>query len=177
MRVMNLRFSNKKKVRGAKRKCENMIKNINEVTELYPEIDLEYGYWHTHLPVAQAFIDSTKTPSYVRKICMQTLIDRVNHLIKLRPKTAEFSRVVTSIDLPRLWDSQITVFFDEEYFSNFFTRNNDYQRWTELPDSRNIIKEYNLDLPEGLMVRGYLEEITDEDYNAIDEIWFIGELN
>jgi hypothetical protein len=69
MRIMNLKNSNKKKVRGVKRKCNSMIKSINELTENFPEMDLNKGYHHFHLPVAQEFIDSSKTPQYVTKLC------------------------------------------------------------------------------------------------------------
>ncbi len=176
MRIMNLRYTNKKKVRGAKRKSNQMIRDINELTSQFPDVDLEYGYWHMHLPVAQTFIDSSKTPMYIRKLCVQSLINGVERLINIRPKLNISSRVVASIDLPHLWHSQIIVFFGDEYFNSFFKRDNTYQKWTPLPKERSLVREWNLYLPEIFEFRGYKEELQDEDYKAVNELWFIGEL-
>ncbi len=176
MRTMNLRNTNKKKVRGAKRKAKQMLRDINESISQFPDVDLEYGYWHMHLPVAQTLIDSLKTPMYIRKLCVQSLINGVEKLIDIRPKFNVSSHVVASIDLPHLWHSQIIVFFGDEYFNDFFKRDNDYQKWTPLSKERSLIREWNLYLPEKLDFKGYKEEINDEDFKAINELWFVGEL-
>lgn len=178
VRILYLGSSNKKKVRGLKRKIKSMVENMYEYTEEFPEEHYEgAGYWHMHLPVAQDLIDSSNTPQSVRKLCVQTLIDRVEHLVKAKPKTEESSRVVGSIDLPNLWDSQITVFFDQSYFEEFFDRDSDEQRWIPLPPNRNIAREWGLEVPSDLKIKGYKEEIHDEDYDHVGEIWFIGELD
>ncbi|USK71037.1 DUF3916 domain-containing protein [Peribacillus asahii] len=58
-----------------------------------------------HLPVSQDFISSSNTPIGIRKICIETLISRAEHLIKIKPMTSEKTRVVVAIDLPGLWNS------------------------------------------------------------------------
>jgi len=176
LRVMNLMYANKKKVRGAKRKANQMVRNINELINQFPEVDLEDGYWHMHLPVAQTLIDSTKTPMYIRKLCVQTIINGVKRLIDIRPQTNIPSRVVASVELPHLWYSQIIVFFGDRYFNSFFERDDDYQKWTPLPKGRSLVREWKLNLPVGLDCRGYHEEITAEDFKTVSELWFIGEL-
>lgn len=50
-----------KKVRGIKRKSNNMIERIEAKTLEFPT-EFYNGYWHLHLPVAQDFISSNKTP-------------------------------------------------------------------------------------------------------------------
>lgn len=177
MRVMNLRNSNKKKVRGVKRKCNKMVKYVNGLTEFFPEANLDFGYWHLHLPVAQEFIDSIKTPHPVRRLCIQLLIIRAKHLIDIKPELDINIRVVACIQLPNLWNSQIIVFFGESYFESFFDRNNECQKWILLDSNRNISKELKVDVPSGLDVKGYREEIIDDDNKSISELWFIGELN
>lgn len=176
MRIMNIRYSNKKKVRGAKRKCHSMISNIYMLTEYFPDSSNHREYWHMHLPVAQTFIDSTKTPAFARKECIQTLINRVKHLIENRPEKDSKARVVVCINWPNLWHSQIIVFFSEDYFKGFFDRNNDYQKWTQLSQKRSLSKELNLIIPEGFMENGYLEKIFDEDFKSVSELWYFGEL-
>lgn len=154
-----------------------MVKDIIDLIGLFPEVDLNYGYWHMHLPFSQIFIDSSKTPSQVRRLCIQTLIDSVKHLIEIKPKLNIPTRVVAAINLPSLWHSQIIIFFSEDYFSSFFNRNNDYQKWIPLPDKRSIIQEWNLKIPDTFKVKGYKEEINDEDYKATSELWYIGEID
>ena len=46
-----------KKIRGLKRKTKNMIKRIEQETEVFP-VEFYNGYWHLHLPVSQSFISS-----------------------------------------------------------------------------------------------------------------------
>lgn len=177
MRMMNLNGSNKKKVRGVKRKCKSFIKSIEELTEVFPEIEIDRGYWHLHLPVKQEFIDSKKTPSTVRKICIQTLIDRVQHLVEIKPNLDIRIRVIACIEIPCLWNSQIIIFFGDDYFKNFFNRNDQYQIWTPLPTKRNLQNELNLKMPVKLNVKGYSEKIKEEDYETSSELWFVGELS
>ena len=154
-----------------------MIKHIVVQTQTFPEGDRpDCGYWHLHLPVAQAFIDSTKTPSSIRRLCMQTLIDRVEHLRNIKQKPHRKSRAVACLTLPNLWDSQLIVFFSEEYFSNFFRRNSPDQKWEELQSDRSITKEINLTISKDLTEKGYLEHNNDENWGSPGEIWFVGEL-
>lgn len=161
-----------KKIRGKKRKLSSLIERINSLTEDFPE---EQRYWHMHLPVAQSFIDSPKTPKSIRKKCIQTLIDRTAHLNSIKPDNEKFQRVVTLIDLPKLWNSQIVVFFDEDYFNNFFIRDNPEQTWKPIVDDKEFLKEWNLEIPNGLFLTGYHEIINDEYYYE-GQIWAIAEL-
>lgn len=80
-----------------------------------------------------------------------------------------------AIDLPNLWLSQIIVFFEDDYYKNFFKRNTEYQRWILLSENRNIEREWGLSIPENMKVKGYSEKVIDEDYTYNGELWFIGE--
>lgn len=117
------------------------------------------------IPVAQSFIDSKKTPRSIRKFCIQTLINATEKLVKIKPSSQIKTRIVAIISLPNLWDSQITVFFDSNYFDTFFDRKSDYQKWISLSSTRNIQKEWGLNIPNNFLLKGYLEKINDEDYN------------
>ncbi len=155
-----------------------MIESICAHTEVFPEEHpWAHGYWHLHLPVDQGFIDSLKTPFPVRRQCVQTLIDRCQHLQRLKPPSDEPVRVVASISLPYLWDSQIIVFFGQDYFSTFFGRSSEGQSWMPLRESRSIRSEWRLQIPETFQERGYCERIRDEDFSHDGELWFIGELS
>ena len=179
MQRWNFDNGSKKKVRGLKRKCCTFIKYITEYTDSLPNPD-DYsylGYWHLHLPFNEAFIDSKNTPNSVRKLCMQTVINQVQHLIDIKTESEKAYRVYTLISLPRLFDSQIVVLFDKKDFEGFFDRDTEEQRWIPLPSDRSIKSEWGLEIPERLAVKGYKEIINDDDYVYEGELWFIGELD
>ncbi len=167
----------KRKVRGAKRKSQIMLKNIKAWTKEFPEIDFEYGYSHIHMPIVPIFIDSTKTPSSVRRLFLQTLIDRVIYLIHNKPSLDLSVRVVAAINLSNLSESQIVVFWGDKHYNGFFDRSDQFQNWIPLPPKRNIVKEWQLRIPENLNIKGFKEEIADENSKSINELWFIGELS
>ena len=177
MRVLNLDSSLKKKVRGQKRKVKSMIEGINIEIEKFPDIDIENGYWHMHLPIKQSFIDSDKVPLKIRRLCIQTIIDATKRLIRIKPKSDIKIRVIAFINLPALWYSEIIVFFGESHFEGYFYRNNEYQKWTPLEDKRNIVKEWNLRVSETFKAKGYKEILTNDDSIYENELWYIGEID
>jgi hypothetical protein len=155
-----------------------MIEAIEACSQSFPvEHDSRCGYWHMHLPVDQAFIDSKKTPPWVRRRCIQSLVDATERLRSLAPKSEGPVRVVACVSLPDLWDSQIIVFFGHEYFSTFFDRDSQYQRWKPLRESRSISREWNLEVPDGFQAKGFHEGIRDDGFHREGEVWFIGELD
>lgn len=169
--------SYRKKIRGKTRKFKEMEIALIESTSKFPKVDLEYGYWHLHIPTSQRFIDSYKTPVSLRRKFIQLIIDRVEFLINNKVESDVPTRVIACINSPNLWDSQIIVFFGEDYYKSFFDRNTEYQKWKSLLKQRNICREWNLNLPKMLKVKGYKEEIYDEDLYYEGELWFIGELD
>ncbi len=154
-----------------------MIEAIREATLVFPEEHAPgWQYWHMHLPVDQAFIDSQKTPHWVRRQCMQCLIDGAERLKGLKPKSDDTIRVVASISLPQLWDSEIIVYFSQEYFDKVFSFEPEWRTWTPLRESRSVSKEWCLTIPEGFQERGYHLRVRDEELPYDGDRWFIGEL-
>ncbi|GGE60078.1 hypothetical protein JOC93_000811 [Priestia taiwanensis] len=117
-----------KRVRGMKRKTNKLI----EAHTVEFPVEFYNGYWHLHLPIAQEFINSTKTPMKIKRLCMQTLIDRAKYLIQIKPNEKETYRVVAAINLANLWNSQIIIFKGDTYFKDFFCRDDEYQKWLRL---------------------------------------------
>ncbi len=177
-RKLSLRDYRRRKVRGARRKCDGMIQAIRDATVVFPEEHAPgWGYWHMHLPVDQAFIDSQKTPHWVRRQCMQCLIDGAERLRGLKPKSDDTIRVVASISLPLLWDSEIIVYFSQEYFDKVFSFEPEWQTWTPLRESRSLSREWHLTIPHGFQERGYHLRVRDEELSYDGDEWLIGELD
>ncbi|RHW36095.1 DUF3916 domain-containing protein [Neobacillus notoginsengisoli] len=153
-----------------------MIDQIIHLTEEFPTEFYNNNHWCLHLPVSQAFINSSKLPLGIKRLCVQTLIDRTIHLIEKKPHSNDFLRVIAAIQLPSLWNSQIIIFKGESYYKEFFQRDNKYYNWTPLSNNRNLIRELGVDIPKDIKIRGVKEIIDDEDGYFENEIWFIGEL-
>lgn len=177
MRVLNLDNNNKKRVRGKKRKVRAMVDGIMAGCETFPDIDLENGYWHMHLPLQQSFIDSGKISLKIRRLCIQTLVDAAARLINMKPESGIEIRVVAFINLPALWYSEIIVFFGRNHLDGYFKRNNDYQKWIPLREERNIAREWNLRVPEGYAIKGYKELLANDDSVYENELWYIEEID
>jgi hypothetical protein len=166
----------KRKPRGLKRKCRNMIARLKQETRNFPQPHTASGYWHLHLWVALEFVNPAAMPHFVRKLCVQTLLERTQRLTTLA-SPHDFSRVVVTINLPDVHASQLIVFFSESYFNSFFTRDSKQQKWTSLDNERSLAKEWSLQVPEGFEEKGFHEEVQEgEDYWVSNELWFFGQL-
>ena len=173
-----LQQPNNKKIRGLRKKCCAMVNALTEQTSHFPEKCLSEEYWHVHLPVDQSFVDSRQIPKSVKKLCMQTMLDRACFLAAHKDST-EYGRVLCLISLPDLWASEIIIFYSHSYYESFFNRNTVWQKLIPL-GNQAIVKEYNLHIPYNFQVKGYKHECFDEDNTNIltysGEIWAIGEL-
>jgi hypothetical protein len=160
---------------GLRRKCRNMVRHIVEQTQSFPQPHRNFDYWHLHLPVAQGFIGSASTRLSVQRLCVQTLISRrtISHPSR---QLLMFPHELSCNLVTRPLGITIIVFFGTKYFDTFFNRSSDTQRWSQLPVNRSLIRERNLSTPKGSSERGYLEEISEPDYNHKGELWFIGQL-
>lgn len=160
----------KKKIRGQRRKTNQLIKRIDCFTIDYP---YPYHYYHFHVPCANNFINSPKVGKYVKKAFCQAWVEKTQLFIQQKPKGAEFYMVVSVLDIKNLWSSQIIIFYDELYYNNFWNRNDEYQKWIPLKN-RSFKREKALktDMKES----GFKEIIVDEDTTYITELWFYGEI-
>lgn len=170
-------LTGKKKIRGTRRKMAAFLARLRSETERFPKEDRPgCGYWHLHMPVSKAFVDSASTPLSIRRTFIQAVLDAASRLRDLKPiYGGQNVRIVASINLPCLFDSQITIFFDDDYYSTFFTRQSAEQRWSTLPAERDLQREQSLNIPEGFQQKGFRESISDEDYSSEGEVWFFGE--
>jgi uncharacterized protein DUF3916 len=154
-----------------------MVSHIGQLAMVTPAEDREgCGYWHAHLPVSQAFIDSPTIPRSIRRLCIQSMFDTADRLRAAQLQRIIECRVVVAVALPRLFDSQLIVFFGDEYFSGFFNRDTPEQRWVGLPSNRSLMREWSLRMSPGFSEWGFCETLRDEDFEQHGEMWFCGDL-
>lgn len=153
-----------------------MKHHFEAATAQFPT-DFHNGYWHLHIPVAQAFISSSKTPWKVQQNCMQLLLLRAAYLQKLKPEDQIQYRVVVAIDAKDLWGSQIIIFQGNEYFSSFFQRDNTEQKWQLVNEKKSIQQQWNLRIPKFFEIAGYKDSQYENGEVVYEgELWFFGEL-
>jgi hypothetical protein len=166
-----------KKIRGMKRRTKTMIKRIEEYTNTFPSTFYNDEYWHMLLPTSQAFIDSNKTPRKIKKLCIQTLLDRADLLMKMKPNDTNTYRVVVMISIASLWHSQIIIFKNDDYFHKFFNRDNEFQKWIPLSNASDFGHEWKISISNSVQTLHFQEIINDDNGFFEEELSFIGELS
>jgi len=162
----------KTKVRGLRRHCRKVVRAIEDATRVFPSAPDDGDVWHFHLPVQRALLESHAASFWVRRLCVQTLIDRANYLAYRAP-TGQSTRVFVAVVFPELSASQIIVFFRGSE-ANFWNRNTSEQKWT--PKAGRLSSSWGLRIPSNFAERGYDEEWQTEGETQHGQIWFFGEL-
>ncbi|EJQ13180.1 DUF3916 domain-containing protein [Bacillus cereus] len=167
-----------KKLRGMKRRTQTLIKRIEDSTKAFPSTFYNDEYWHMPLPGSQAFIDSSTTPRKVKRLCIQTLLNQANQLMTMKPNDTNTYRVVVMIKIASLWNSQIIIFKNDDYFQNFFNRDNEFQKWIPLSNASDFGHEWKISISNSVQTLHFQEIIKDEDgFYDEGELLFIGELS
>lgn len=164
----------RKKHRGQRRKLDKLVKRINEfsIKNIY---NYHYDdYDHFHVPCASDFLDGPKVKGYVKTTFCQTWLDKTQEIISQKPIDADFCKVVCVMSPQCLWDSQIIIFYDKQYYKTFWNRNEKYQKW--IPLDNNSFK-IDKKLITNMIELGFKEIIDDEDGYYTRELWFYGELD
>ena len=83
--------------------------------------------------------------------------------------------MVAVIDASDLWESQIVIFYDKNYYESFWTRNTPEQSWEVIAGhTKSFVKERDIKIK--LNEIGYLETITEVDFNKKSALWFYVEI-
>ncbi|WP_059174001.1 DUF3916 domain-containing protein [Bacillus sp. FJAT-27445] len=175
-------MNSKKKVRGKRRKIRRFIRLLNEATKDFPE-DFSYGYWEIHLPDRGSFwINSPKTPTSVRRLCIQALINRTKFLIDIKPSQYQTVKVLLIINFHYWHSAKIEFYIPKTPCEGIYPFTEDeYIRIVPLNKNRDFAAEWGLEIPMGLEIMGLKEEIKDlelvDDTCFGGEIWYLGELS
>lgn len=172
-----IKRSQGKKIRGIKKKVKNLLESIYKNTSNYPNSDIyKTGYVNYTLPCYQGFIDCTDQMTNVRQQTCQALIDSTQILIQQKPLHLKDTKVVLTLCLPNIWYSQITVFFDLQYYQAFFKRNSLYQTWLPVCLYGSSTSTYTLQVPDPLDSCLIKETMKEDGDSYTSEIFIVGEL-
>ena len=165
-------YSDRSKSRGQRRKLNALCRRIDDFV---PFSETDRRYEHFHVP-CDVFLDHPKTSSKIKTAFCRKWLAVAQRFIAEKPEGLDFCRVVAAIYPRHLWDSQIIIFYDRDYYDWFFTRG-DISDETLTPikgGARSFANERNIktSLPE----RRYVHRYTEEGAYAEDKIWFYGEI-
>lgn len=165
------------KSRGHLRKFKRLLRWMDKIDPFknandLPFKDTEDSYEHFHVPCGP-WLSKPKTSGKIKTAFCKKWLEKTEEIIGNKPKDLPFCKVVAAITYPDVRESQIIIFYDEEYYNSFWDRKGPYQIWTRVDDKRSFAKE------RGIMTKlpeiGYIEELNDEDYYTKSNIWFYGE--
>ncbi len=156
-----------KKQRGQGRKLKTLL---NYIDEFIPFEETDGKYEHFHVPCCQSFINSPKTRAKIKTAFFRKWIETTEKFIEeSKIKKLPFCKVVAIICEEDLWDSEIIIFYDKNYYDTFFTRNNDCQTWTQIKNKNSFIKQHGVStrLTEVCISTKYI----DDDYVYSSFMW------
>jgi hypothetical protein len=171
-----LNLHQKQKIRGIGRLLRELLALPETVFPDPFSQPYESRYIDYKLPIHRGLVEGIKSRPSVKRLCIRMLLKTCIALQRSKPATCQFVRVVACISIPTMFSSRVTVFFDEEYFSNFFDRRGPYQTWSILPSNRNLLQEWQLSEDFQITGIGYSEHIVDEDSVYDGEVWFFGDI-
>ncbi len=97
------------------------------------------------------------------------LLNVAEHLLKAKPESEQgCSWVAVLLTVPDLFSSEVTVFFDKEYYQHFRMESNPIS-------NKSILEKYGLQVNVKLREQGDLITWEDEDDSGTFEQWLIGE--
>lgn len=155
-----------KKQRGVYRKLNLLFKKI----DLFEPVKKDNIYEEFVVP-GNNFLDVSPI-SIKRKFIIKWL--EITEKFINNKDNKRFCRIVGMIETKEISYSRIILFYDEEYYNNFWKREDSYQIWKRL-DSKKSLKQ-RLNIQTNLKEIGFKETLNDDDFKYETELWFYGEL-
>ena len=177
--------SEKKKQRGQRRRLERMFSYIDEFPEtaFSRRFDKDNKSEKLLVPSGE-FIESHKTYPEVKTAFCRKWAETAEKIYDSKPDDIPFCKVTAMILPDGLWYSQIIIFYDKEYYDNFFDRNETYEDGCSLlwfPDNtgHSFCRERNIKT--SLTEKIYIQKLTyknrsGDTENSESGIIFLGDV-
>ncbi len=169
-----LSFRRKKKLRGVRRRLQDVIEMPHRHGSSFPEPN-RWGYLDFKLPVDQALVEGSHVRLTHLKQCAQTLLDLCMSLKERVPHGASSPKVIASIYEPEMFSSRVTIFWDPEYYRKFFLHDEPNHNWTRLDSENSLVKRWQLN-DHGLAEMCIHEKMVDGEFSREGKIWFLGDI-
>lgn len=153
------------KVRGMRRKINQMTERVEEMTSTFPTTFIN-GYWNRKVPIGQPVLYSKRFKKRGKRVIVETLMDGAIRLKQIRPD--ESYRIVVLLDIPTHWSSEIIVFQNDATYRDFM-QNVDWIPMAIDDDQDSYLPSVPVDVE----LKRFSSTINDEDGWSESEIWLL----
>ena len=164
--------SDRKKVRGQRHKLRKLLRDIDGLTPFESESNRLYA--HFHVP-SGTWLNSPSTAGTVKTAFCKAWLEQCQRFIQAKPTNLSFCRVVAVLCEPLLGESQIVIFYSQEYFETFWKRNYSDQSWLPLNKGSSFTAKRGITT--ALTEMGYEETLLVDGKTIKSTLWFYGELD
>lgn len=163
------------KVRGVRRHLRSLQQWAEGADRWDPQPYDHLPYWHYKIPVLDRLVEPPTTHPNIQRQVINALLLAATKLAA-QSQTAEwpYCRVAALLTLPYLFQSEVTVFFDESYYRSF------YHQQHLLPDTERPSQRFGLALPPtfvelGTQVEWDVETEAGEMIKHAEQWWTLGQ--
>ncbi|MEA5451618.1 DUF3916 domain-containing protein [Leptolyngbya sp. CCNP1308] len=166
--MRRLQLSERKKLRGIPRRLRSLSKWAEQFGGCYyPRSAAEENYIHWKIPVNSSLANPPHTNKRTQAQCMSHMLRAADLLSQSLPKDySSYYRVTCLFTLPWMFSSELTIFYNPEYYLRFFGERHELE-------PRKLSLEYGFTVPNGFVERGFL--VKDEAARIDEEWWCIGQ--
>jgi hypothetical protein len=166
--MRRIELSERKKIRGIPRRLRALSKWAENFAGYYwlpTEVGEQYCNWK--IPVISNLVNPPHTTKEIQKECMLRLLRAAELLAASHPSSYDgYYKVACLFTLPWLHQSEVTIFYDPDYYHRFYGEKNELA-------PRKLSTEFGFFVPNGFVERGF--PITDEENGIEEEWWVIGQ--
>lgn len=159
------------KQRGQHRRFKRLSERIGEIVPLF---DPKVGRESFFVPSGR-FISSPRTSGKLKTTFCRAWIRKTEEIIAQKPMNFPFCKVVAVIDVGDLWASRIVIFYDREYYCDFWKRNSAEQKWIPKDETESFVGERHIDTT--LKEKGVTEIIFSAGIQKKNALWFYGDVD
>ncbi len=100
---------------------ERIVGELEAFGERDPEAHLGGRFWNFKVPVFQKLVDPPHATVETQRACMASIFAAAR-AVEISDRRPANCRVACLVSTPSLFNSEVTVFFDEDYFRTFLPR-------------------------------------------------------
>jgi hypothetical protein len=165
--MRQLQLSGTKKLRGIPRRLRALEKWSTQFQGCYYPRTAAEKYCHWKIPVLSSLVNPPQTTVEIQAQCIHYLLQAADFLAKSHPQNeSDYYRVACLITLPYLFSSEVTIFYDPQYYWGFFGDKHELA-------PRKLSEEFGLTIPDGFVERGCIVEHIEDGF--CEEWWCIGQ--
>lgn len=163
----------KAKVRNSARHLRALRAWAESAKGKYPSRQ-EDKYVNWRIPVLDRLVDAPTARHEWQVQALESLLIAACHFVEAKPETEKGrSWVAVLVGFPNMWSSEVTVFFDRDYYESFLAVDEQMRH-------HSLCKEMGLAVPAGMIEVGSMAIWEEEDeqgrvFQASEERWIIGE--